>query len=351
LNKSPKHILPSSLLANNVSLTTDDLFTTNKFVSDFCLLGEAIGLTKELFAKKVGLSLHAIEDTQVIIAKHYIIKAYAVLLEYADDEFLGTGKRKLARGFVDIMVKAACTETTLAHAIETISRVIKIAQGALGAKLIITDKLVRWQFLPQLKESQFYSLIATLCACMIHKILSMLIKKEIPLTYIAIVEKQPDNVIDYQFLFACPLKFNQQYCEIAFDKSYLQQPVRCIYQDVKHYLKIPLSLTGYSHNTLGIARQIKDILAASTNAQFPDQSELAEQLGMSVRTMQRKLDLENSSYMQLKDDIRQRKAIFYLEHTNKHLDEIAQRCGFSEIASFTRAFTRWTGCLPSKYKL
>lgn len=335
---------------NNRSLTTENLFTTNKFVSDFCLLAQAIGLSKELFAEKVGLSLAAIEDKQVIIAKHYIIKAYAVLLEFSDDEFLGAGDKKLARGFADIMVKAACTESTLAQAIDTIAQVMKIAQGAIGAKLIISDELVRWQFAPQVKDVRFFALIATLCACMIHKILSLLIKKEIQLNYVALVEQQPNNVIDYQFLFACPLKFNQAYCEIAFNKSYLQQPVRCIYQDVKHYFKVPLSLTGYSHNTLGVARQIKDLLAASHNAQFPDQGELAEQLGMSIRTMQRKLDLENSSYMQLKDDIRQRKAIFYLEHTDKHLDEIAQRCGFSEMASFTRAFIRWTGCPPSKYK-
>ncbi len=334
----------------NISQATDGLFTTNKFVRELCLLGESLGISRVEFAKSLGLSLSSIEDPKVIISKQYITKAYTILLEFADDEFLGAATAKLPRGSVDLMIKSACTEQTLEHALEAIKQVIRITQSPIGSKVTIENNMVHWQFSPQVKEQRFFPLMTTLCTCIAHAVLSMLLKNDVALEYVSLTNKRPDNISDYQFLYGCPLKFNQQHNKIVFDKKLLNSPIRCNYHEVKHYLKVPLEITGYSHSARGEISQIKDIFAASPYAQFPDQHELAGQLGMSVRTMQRKLESESTSYMQLKDEVRQRKAIFYLEHTDKHLDEIAERCGFSEIASFTRAFIRWTGCSPSKYK-
>ena len=337
---------------NDISTATGELFTTNIFVREFCFFGESIGLPREEFAKRIGLSLKSIENPEVVVSMLYLIKSYTIILEYSDDEFLGAGigTSKQPRGTFDLMVKSASSEQTLIQALKAIEQVIKIAQSPINAVTIIKDSVVRWRFTPDIKDTHFSRLISTVCACMGHKILSTLIKKDISLQYVHFIEKQPKNICDYQFLFSCPVSFNQSYCELAFDIKWLKQPVRCNYQEVKPYLHIPLSLITYSFQTLGFIRQIKDILSASPYAKFPSQVQLAEQLGISVRTMQRKLDAENSNYMQLKDDIRQRKAIFYLEHTDKRLDQIAERCGFSEMASFTRAFIRWTDCTPSKYK-
>jgi len=334
----------------SVSDATDELFTSNRYVHTLCLIGESSGLSKEEFAKKIGLSLSSIEDPQVIIAKRYIVKAYKIILEFTDDELLGAGDKILPRGSVDLMVKSASTELTLTQALDAIEQVINISQSSVGSSVHCDEKNVHWQFSPAVKESQFELLINTLCACMAHKILSLLITNDLNLEYASFCGDEPLNISDYQFLFSCPIRFNQECCEIVFSKEWLKQPIRCNYQEVKHYFDVPLSVTGYSHKDMGIVKQVKDIFAASPYAHFPEQLELANQLGMSVRTMQRKLDIENTSYMQLKDDVRKRKALFYFEHTEKHINEISERCGFSEIASFTRAFTRWTGTTPSKYK-
>ncbi len=338
------------MVKESISNATDELFTSNRYVHALCLLGESSGLSKEEFAKQIGLSLSSIEDPQVIIAKRYIVKAYKIILEFTEDELLGAGAKILPRGSVDLMVKSASTEQTLAHALDAIEQVINISQSSVGSTVYCDNTSVHWRFEPELKEPQFKQLINTLCACMAYKILSLLITNDINLEYASFCGDEPLNVSDYQFLFSCPILFNQEHCEIVFSKTWLKQPVRCNYQEVRHYFEVPLSVTGYSHKNMGIVRQIKDIFAASPYAFFPEQQELANQLGMSTRTMQRKLDMENTSYMQLKDEVRKRKALFYFEHTDKHINEISERCGFSEVASFTRAFTRWTGVTPSKYR-
>jgi len=333
-----------------LSNATDELFTSNRYVHALCLLGESSGLPKEEFAKKIGLSLKSIEDPQVIIAKRHIVNAYKVILEFTNDELLGAGTKILPRGSVDLMIKSASTEQTLGQALNAIEQVINISQSSVGSIIYFDETSVHWRFEPELKDPKFKLLISTLCSCMAYKVLSVLITNDINLEYAAFCGDEPLNVSDYQFLFTSPVLFNQKHCEVVFSKTWLNHPVRCNYREVKHYFEVPLSVTGYSHKDMGIVRQIKDIFATSSYAQFPEQQALADQLGMSVRTMQRKLDIENTTYMKLKDDVRKRKALFYFEHTDKDINEISERCGFSEVASFTRAFTRWTGTTPSKYK-
>jgi len=148
---------------NDISAATGELFATNIFVRDFCFLGESIGLAREEFAKRIGLSLKSIEDPQVVISKHYIIKGYTILLEYTDDEFLGAGAAKLPRGSVDLMVKSACTEQTLARAITAIEHVIRITQSAVNSTTIIEGSLVRWRFIPKVNDPRFSLLISALC--------------------------------------------------------------------------------------------------------------------------------------------------------------------------------------------
>jgi len=332
-------------------LYSEKLFTSNRYVREFCLLAESIGFKKEVFAKQIGLSIKSIEDSQVIISKSYIVKAYQLLLEYTDDELLGATMAKLPRSSVELMVKSASVEITLKQALKAIEQVFYVSHSATGSKIIIEGDIVRWQYAPQVREERFYSLIATLFLYISKKLISLLIKKELVLTYVNLEEQTSNYLSDYQFLYNCPIRFEQTCYEIVFDKSWLNEPIICEFEKVKSHLKVPLSLTNYSSDTLGTTEQIKNILAASSYSKFPSQEELAQQLGMSIRTIQRKLSNQNTCYMQLKDDVRQRKAIYYLEHTQKSFDEIAQRCGFSELASFSRAFTRWTGCSPHKYKM
>lgn len=327
-----------------------DLFTGNNYLKDFCLLGESIGLKKDLFAEKLGLNLKSIEDPQVVIAKEYIYKGYEVLVEYADDELLGATVAKLPRSSLDLMVKSASVEPTLRQGLKAIEQVFLISQSGAGSKITIDETLVRWQFSPKVKDQRFYSLIASVNLFVAKKLMSLLLKKELVLSYINLEEEFSEYYCDYKFMFNCQVNFGQTINEIVFDISWLNEPIKCNYNKVKPHLRIPFSLIYYSQVSLGIVEQVQNILALCPYSDFPSQQSLAHKLGMSVRTMQRKLMNENNNYMKIKDAVRQRKALFYLEHTDKVFEEVSHRCGFSELASFSRAFMRWTGYSPSKYK-
>lgn len=77
---------------------------------------------------------------------------------------------------------------------------------------------------------------------------------------------------------------------------------------------------------------------------------IANQLNMSLRTLQRKLRDEKTSFSTIYKSIRQEMANEYIQDSQMSMTEIAYLLGFSEQANFTRAFRRWYGASPSEYR-
>lgn len=75
----------------------------------------------------------------------------------------------------------------------------------------------------------------------------------------------------------------------------------------------------------------------------------ADALNCSVRTLQRKLTAENTSFKQMLDETRCELALFYLGTAGFSPKETSFLLGFSEPATFYRAFRRWTGITTSAY--
>ena len=76
----------------------------------------------------------------------------------------------------------------------------------------------------------------------------------------------------------------------------------------------------------------------------------AEQMGISVRTLQIRLANHEARYTDLVEAQREKLARIYLRQTRMPLDEVAERLGYGEQTSFGRAFKRWTGMTPQKFR-
>ena len=92
-------------------------------------------------------------------------------------------------------------------------------------------------------------------------------------------------------------------------------------------------------------------ISRSLSEGVPAVSDVAGHLGMSARTLQRRLSERGLAYQQLVDSARRRLALSLLRQTDYSLAEIAFMTGFAEQSSFTRAFKRWAGQTPRSYRL
>ncbi len=100
-----------------------------------------------------------------------------------------------------------------------------------------------------------------------------------------------------------------------------------------------------------MAFQVKSEIGKNLSGGIPKLSDVASALGVSARTLQRKLSEEGAVFQELVDQARRELAERLLRTTQYPLVEIAFLTGFAEQSGFTRAFKRWAGETPRSYRL
>lgn len=102
-------------------------------------------------------------------------------------------------------------------------------------------------------------------------------------------------------------------------------------------------------------RPARERLAGIIFARLSDgdinQDHLASEIGMSSRTMRRRLADEATSFQLLLDDCRMQQAVLeFRSRPDASIADIALRLGYAEHSTFTRAFSRWAGMPPQKFR-
>jgi len=78
--------------------------------------------------------------------------------------------------------------------------------------------------------------------------------------------------------------------------------------------------------------------------------DVARSLGMSERTLARKLSDEGLNFTEILQQLRRDLAVRYLDDRKLHVSKIAWLLGFHEVSAFTHAFKRWTGKIPRQIR-
>jgi AraC-like DNA-binding protein len=77
---------------------------------------------------------------------------------------------------------------------------------------------------------------------------------------------------------------------------------------------------------------------------------LARRIGMSTRSLQRRLGDRNTSWSAIVDDVRRNMAMTLLSRDDVSLAQMAEQLGFACVPTVFRAFRRWTGTSPRAYQ-
>lgn len=144
--------------------------------------------------------------------------------------------------------------------------------------------------------------------------------------------------------------FNQQQNKITVDIAGLKQV--SAFRDPRlkkileeHALQVLQALAASDELVEKVQRFILDQLPHGT----PSLKQTSEYLGQNERTFQRLLSKQGINFQEMVDDLRMRMAMEYIRNDYNFLD-IAMMLGYSEQSAFHRAFKRWTGMPPSRYR-
>jgi AraC-like DNA-binding protein len=155
----------------------------------------------------------------------------------------------------------------------------------------------------------------------------------------------------YESHFQCPVKFGARHNVLVFKKADLDQPFLTHNADLLALVapQLEAELTQQLAQK-SLSEQVKGILKKLLAGQRPTLQEVARELRLSTRTLQRRLTAESANFQQLMEDARRELAQHYLLHSSLELNETAYLLGYEDANSFFRAFHQWEGTSPGEWR-
>jgi AraC-like DNA-binding protein len=99
-----------------------------------------------------------------------------------------------------------------------------------------------------------------------------------------------------------------------------------------------------------IVQQIQSLIIENLPSGKVSDNLIAKELNLSERSLQRKLKEQGTTFRSVLDNVREMAAIQYIKNPVNTMSDIAFLLGFSEQSAFSRAFKKWTGTSPIKYR-
>ncbi len=157
--------------------------------------------------------------------------------------------------------------------------------------------------------------------------------------------------LEYQKLFDCPVLFKQKTNSIFFEKRLLNYPLK------RGNKQLLTTLESHANQQLKSLNSFQDIIVyteelirQNLTTGLYHQQNIAEFMGISSKTLQRKLRAQTTQFQVLLDKIRLELAINKLKYSGLKQAQISHQLGFNEPRSFYRWFRKTTGLTPSQYR-
>ncbi len=161
---------------------------------------------------------------------------------------------------------------------------------------------------------------------------------------------RPSHAAFYKRAFTTAITFDCEHSQLFLPAQVLDTPVRTANrpQHVVFQQQCEEMLRGLN-SALETTAAVRQLLIESAG-DFLDISQVAKRLHVSERTLRRRLEVESTSFRSTVDEIRDLLAREYLSKTELTVAEIAHLLDYAETVSFRRAFVRWNGVTPSRYR-
>jgi AraC-like DNA-binding protein len=155
----------------------------------------------------------------------------------------------------------------------------------------------------------------------------------------------------YEAHFGCPAKFDSRENTIVFGKTDLDRSFLThnadLFATVAPQLEAELAQALASK---AIGEQVKGVLKQLLAGRRPGIEDVARELRLSSRTLQRRLAEDGATFQQLMQEARRELARHYLLHSSLELNETAYLLGYEDAHSFFRAFHDWEGSSPGEWR-
>lgn len=172
-----------------------------------------------------------------------------------------------------------------------------------------------------------------------------LVPREVTFRHAAPADDRPHR--DY---FGCPVTFRAPVDSVGLRSAQLARRTRLADDGLSAYLIAQLDQLRAQASERSLVLEVQGAVADALPDGQPSKAQIARRLGMSERTLHRRLAEDGESFQALVSRARRDAAEALLGAGDHSLAEVAFLTGFADQSAFTRAFKRWTGSTPAAFR-
>ena len=207
---------------------------------------------------------------------------------------------------------------------------------------------IRWEE-PELHPTQLTDEIAI--ALMVQFLQQFLCQQAIHLHEVHFVNPAPKDVQVYERYFHCRVRFSQAKTQILIPMSESSKVIGNADHTLQQLLmQQAQALLQQLPQSSQLDQRLQQAILKGLQKNEYQIEQIATQLGLSVRQLQRHLQQQNMTFQQRTQQVRYMLATEYLKDPHLSLQEIALLLCYSEQSAFQRAFKQWSGVTPQQWR-
>ena len=313
---------------------------------------ESLGFDGEECLEGTGIEVSQLTHPDATLSLQQELRFFRNLIRISGDSTLGL---KLGEVYLPevygILGYALISAPTLRHVLSIASSYGDLTFSMFKLESAVNGKTVSFTLSPKFKMDDDVLMLASdrdVSASVLA--FSEVLQRKMELKKVSLAHNNVAHLKQYESYFGCPVDLKQENNQLQFEAEYLDQPLprqdaetSALCQQQCQLLIAQLS------NQSSFVDDVRQMILARPGY-FPDIDYLAEKIGVSTRTLRRRLKREGSSYQQLLNEIRYELAREYLTKNTMQLEMISQLLGYSDPGNFSHAFKRWSGVSPRQWR-
>lgn len=307
------------------------------------------GHSPDAWLAQVGIAPALLEEDAARVTAQQYIELFQLLIKELNDEALGFLARPLKPGSLMLMARSTLDAPDLETALRRVCHVMHLLQDDMELTLERDGALAG--LVMRLSDAQWRpSFLHEFMLRVVWRLAAWLAGGTLKVARFDFAFEQPPYAHHYGKSFPAPLRFGQPMSAFWFDARRLSRPMARDDEALRQFVAgWPASTIVPRRDTEGMVARVRTTLMAA-RPEWPGLESIATALNMSGSTLQRRLVMEGSTFQTVKDELRRDLAVARLGNGGLSFTALATELGFSEAASFQRAFKSWTGSSPGLYR-
>jgi AraC-like DNA-binding protein len=299
--------------------------------------------------REVGLDVERVDDPGATVPLRQIAAVYELAARRSRDDAFGLHVGEHARPLgQDILDYAVMSRPTIAKAFEELQPLITAMYPEAEIRLFVSEDVAGFSYRMDPNEAKMQRQRCEALATSVTKIAERALRRRDPPIAVTFQHSRPVDPSEHRRIFRAPVDFDCPATEIRFAANLLLAPVATADPNLSAVLDRHVhDLLIRLPTSVRFSDRVRRTLLEAFGEGPPTLPRLAKRLGVSERTLQRRLNQEGTSLQRLLEDVRHELSLEYLRDSKLSVADVGLRLGYSSLAAFSRAFRRWTGTSPA----